>query len=182
LGPGPAPVAPGQRALHGFRGEGAIRYQPRCSALSALRRVHAETLRQLRSVLGLWPVSTLPGDAEKSRIGLRRKIGATAPASLTQRGFPCLTPPGAPIYFRLRTLSHSTDTVHLANQIIVGCCWLPGSAAPAHGRQQKQRVSPDLSKREFSLESLQQSVAFVAVGLRRRSPGRCVSLRETAVA
>ena len=32
-----------------------------------------------------------------------------------------LTPPGAPIYFRLRTLSHSTDTVHLANQIIVGC-------------------------------------------------------------
>jgi len=82
-----------------------------------------------------------------------------------------LTPPGAPIYFRLRTLSHSTDTVHLANQIIVGCRWLPGSAAPAHRRQQKQRVSPDLSKKEFSLESLQQSVAFVAVGLRRRSSG-----------
>ena len=79
-----------------------------------------------------------------------------------------LTPPGAPIYFRLRTLSHSTDTVHLANQIIVGCCWLPGSASPAHRRQREQRVSPGLSKKEFSLESLQQSVAFVA-GLVRRA-------------
>src|ERR1035437_3707908 len=28
-----------------------------------------------------------------------------------------LTPPGAPMYFRLRTLSHSPDTVHLANQM-----------------------------------------------------------------
>jgi hypothetical protein len=52
-------------------------------------------------------------------------------------------------------------------------CWLPlaaGFAAPAHrgGRQRKQRVSPALYKREFSLESLQQSVAFVA-GLVRRA-------------
>jgi hypothetical protein len=28
-----------------------------------------------------------------------------------------LTPPGAPVYFRLRTLSHSPDAVHLANQM-----------------------------------------------------------------
>src|ERR1017187_7437173 len=28
-----------------------------------------------------------------------------------------LTPPGAPMYFRLRTLSHSQETVHLANQM-----------------------------------------------------------------
>ena len=28
-----------------------------------------------------------------------------------------LTPPGAPVYFRLRTLSHSPDAVHLVNQI-----------------------------------------------------------------
>jgi hypothetical protein len=28
-----------------------------------------------------------------------------------------LTPPGAPVYFRLRTLSHSPDTVHLANRM-----------------------------------------------------------------
>ena len=42
-----------------------------------------------------------------------------------------------------------------------------GFAAPAHrGRQRKQRVSPALSKREFSLESLRQSVAPVA------GPGR----------
>ena len=45
-------------------------------------------------------------------------------------------------------------------------CWLPGSASPAHRRQQEQRVSPDLSEKEFSLESLQQSVAPVA------GPGR----------
>ena len=28
-----------------------------------------------------------------------------------------LTPPGAPMYFRLRTLSHSPEAVHLVNQI-----------------------------------------------------------------
>src|ERR1039458_7103048 len=90
-----AAVAPGQRAVHGFHSEGAVRHQPGRSALPGLRRLtsetsslHAETHRQFRSVLGLWPVSALPGDAEESRIGLRRKIGATAPASLTQRGFP----------------------------------------------------------------------------------------------
>ena len=28
-----------------------------------------------------------------------------------------MTQPGAPMYFRLRTLSHSPDTVHLANRV-----------------------------------------------------------------
>jgi hypothetical protein len=35
-----------------------------------------------------------------------------------------LTPPGAPMYFRLRALSHSPETVHLANQINL-CPGLP---------------------------------------------------------
>ena len=71
---GPAPVAPGQRSLTWLHGEGATRHQPGRSALHALRRLHAETHRQFRSVLGLWPVSTLPGDAEKNRVRQRRKI------------------------------------------------------------------------------------------------------------
>ena len=39
-----------------------------------VRLRHGEANRQLRSVLGLWPVSTLPGDAEKTRMRQRREI------------------------------------------------------------------------------------------------------------
>ena len=39
-----------------------------------VRLRHGETNRQFRSVLGLWPVPTLPGDAEKNRVRQRRKI------------------------------------------------------------------------------------------------------------
>ena len=64
----------GKELSLGFHGEGASRHQPRRSVLPGLRRSHAEAHRQFRSVLGLRPVSMLPGDAEKTRIWLRQMI------------------------------------------------------------------------------------------------------------
>ena len=66
-----------------------------------------------------------------------------------------LTPPGAPMYFRLRTLSHSPDTVHIAN----GMNLFPGL--------------PDQMKYDF----LRHSGALV----KRRTTGWARRPRENAV-
>ena len=108
-----------------------------------------------------------------------------------------LTPPGAPIYFRLRTLSHSTDTVHLANQIIVGCQaagFCRSSTQAATGAtgfpsplQEGVWSGESPAVRCFCCRSGSRCAALLVPPLPvrsavRRSPGRCVSLRETAVA
>jgi len=69
LGSGPALFSSGPRPLDGVYGKTAIWHQPKRPALFALRSLYAGARRHVWSLLGLQPVSALPGDAERTGTG-----------------------------------------------------------------------------------------------------------------
>src|ERR1039457_6083168 len=99
-----------------------------------------------------------------------------------------LTPPGAPMYFRLRTLSHSPDTVQLANRINLfpglpdqmKYDFLQHSGALVKRRTTGWARRPHENHADLALVmnaySLSRSKARQALGILRPEPGE--SLRD----
>ena len=180
----------------------------RCRAVAVRLPVLLSAVRLLLRSCGV-SQPPLPGAAAAVRLPVLPRCAAprSRAAAVSPRWLPwrCGPPPqGATVGCRCRPCRPCPAAAR----------WLPGSAlllAVAavgcqalllqHTRQREQRAPPDLSEREVSLESLQQSVASVAgpgrgrgfVGaavacpVRRRSPGSAAvavlgSLRLRAVA